>query len=45
MALGIPVVITDCTSGPRELLDAGRVAPLVGVGNVEALASVLAEPP
>lgn len=45
MALGIPVVITDCTSGPRELLDDGRVAPLVGVGNVDALVSVLAEPP
>ena len=49
MALGIPVVSTDCPSGPRELLDGGRVAPLVEMGDSEALAStllsVLAEPP
>ena len=49
MALGIPVVSTDCPSGPRELLDAGRIAPLVKMGDVNALASalmsVLAAPP
>ena len=49
MALGIPVVSTDCPSGPRELLDAGRLAPLLKMGDVDALASallsVLAEPP
>ena len=49
MALGIPVVSTDCPSGPRELLDGGRVAPLVEMGDSEVLAStllsVLAEPP
>ena len=49
MALGIPVVSTDCPSGPRELIDAGRIAPLVKMGDVDALASalllVLAEPP
>ena len=49
MALGIPVVSTDCPSGPRELLDEGRVAPLVAMGDGDALASallsVLAEPP
>ncbi len=49
MALGIPVVSTDCPSGPRELLDAGRIAPLVEMGDSDALASallaVLAQPP
>jgi glycosyltransferase involved in cell wall biosynthesis len=49
MALGIPVVSTDCPSGPRELLDAGRVAPLVAMGDSDTLAnallSVLAKPP
>ena len=38
MALGIPVVSTDCPSGPRELLNAGRIAPLVDMGDAEALA-------
>ena len=49
MALGVPVVSTDCPSGPRELLDSGRIAPLVKMGDVNVLASallsVLAEPP
>ena len=41
MALGIPVVSTDCPSGPRELLNAGRIAPLVDMGDAEALAQAL----
>ena len=41
MALGIPVVSTDCPSGPRELLDAGRVAPLVAMGDSDTLANAL----
>ena len=49
MALGVPVVSTDCPSGPNEILDQGRIAPLVPVGDHEALAeamvSVLERPP
>jgi glycosyltransferase involved in cell wall biosynthesis len=49
MALGVPVVATDCPSGPREVLDGGRLAPLVPVGDVQALAmairTTLSNPP
>lgn len=49
LALGTPVVSTDCGAGPREILDAGRYGPLVpprdpkGLGS--ALAQTLADPP
>lgn len=42
MALGTPVVSTDCPSGPSELLDNGRIAPLVPVGDADALATAIA---
>jgi glycosyltransferase involved in cell wall biosynthesis len=49
MALGTPIVSTDCPSGPSELLDQGRIAPLVPVGDWQALAramlQVLDNPP
>lgn len=49
MALGTPVVSTDCPSGPRELLDDGKIAPLVAMGDDAAMAlaieSMLDTPP
>ena len=39
MALGTPVVATDCPSGPRTILDGGRHGPLVPVADPEALAA------
>lgn len=41
MALGIPVVSTDCPSGPAEVLEGGRFGRLVPVGNPAALATAI----
>lgn len=41
MALGVPVVSTDCASGPREILD-GSPERLVAVGDREGLARAIA---
>jgi glycosyltransferase involved in cell wall biosynthesis len=38
LAVGTPVVSTDCASGPREVLQDGALGELVPVGEVEAFA-------
>jgi glycosyltransferase involved in cell wall biosynthesis len=43
LALGRPVVATDCPSGPTEILDGGRIAPLVPVGDWRTLAAAMAK--
>ena len=41
LALGIPVVSTDCENGPAEVLDNGKYGLLVPVGDSNALASAI----
>ena len=43
LALGTPVVSTDCPFGPAETLQGGRYGALVPVGDVEALAKAMAQ--
>lgn len=49
LALGVPIVSTDCPSGPREILRNGTLGTLVPVGDERALAeamlSALSTPP
>ena len=42
LALGTPVVSTECGAGPREILDGGRYGPLVPTQDPQALAAALA---
>ena len=42
LALGTPVVSTECGAGPREILDGGRYGLLVPTGDPEALAAAMA---
>lgn len=43
MAVGTPVVATDCPSGPSEALAGGRYGRLVPVGDTERLAEAMRE--
>lgn len=41
MSCGVPVVSTDCRSGPREILDGGLYGRLVPVGNARDFADAI----
>jgi glycosyltransferase involved in cell wall biosynthesis len=41
LAVGTPVVATDCPSGPAEILQDGRYGPLVPVDDPEAMAKAM----
>lgn len=41
LSCGLPIVSTDCPSGPAEILENGRLGELVPVGDAEALAQAI----
>ena len=43
LALGTPVVATDCPSGPREILEDGKWGGVVPVGDAKAMAEAILE--
>ncbi len=42
IACGVPIVSTNCPSGPSEILEGGKWGTLVPVGDAAALASAIA---
>lgn len=43
LGCGLRIVSTDCTTGPREILEGGKWGRLVRVGDVDALATAMDE--
>jgi len=43
IALGVPAISTDCPSGPSEILEGGRLGPLIPVGDVHQLANAMGQ--
>lgn len=41
LAQGTPVVATDCPSGPSEVLQGGKIAPLIPVSDVKEMAKAI----
>jgi len=41
LTLGVPCVATDCPSGPREILQEGRLGILVPIGDHDTLAQAI----
>ena len=41
LAVGTPVISTDCPNGPREILDGGRYGTLVPVDNLDAMTQAI----
>jgi glycosyltransferase involved in cell wall biosynthesis len=41
IALGTPVIATDCESGPREILEGGKYGVLVPIQNSQAMATAM----
>ena len=41
LAAGTPVVATDCPNGPKEILDGGRIGPIVPMGDADAMAAAM----
>jgi glycosyltransferase involved in cell wall biosynthesis len=43
VACGVPVIAADCPTGPREVLDDGRLGTLVPPGDAHSLAEAIAQ--
>ncbi|MCF0202538.1 MAG: glycosyltransferase [Bacteroidaceae bacterium] len=43
LLLGVPLVATDCPTGPSEILDNGKAGILVPVGDAEAMAEAISK--